>query len=163
MSADFPNYLQSLCDTYQHWWSLYTITDVEGSKTAQRQEMPSLFDFGLMVETVQAKQQERGETPEKIERLPVQEGLRKYAENHVLLVGRPGSGKSTALARLLLEEAQKARSPLNPPLERGEEELESKPPLERREEELQSKPPFSRQGCFIPQGQEVCQYHEREI
>ena len=144
MSADFPNYLQSVCDAYQHWWSIYTITDVEGSKTAQRQEMPSVFDFGLMVETVQAKQQERGETPEKTERLPVLEGIRKYADNHVLLVGRPGSGKSTALARLLLEEAQKVRSPLNPPLERGEEELESKPPLERREEELQSKPPFLR-------------------
>ena len=109
MSRDFANYLQSVCDTYQHWWSLYTITDVEGSKTAQRQEMPLLFDFGLMVEMVQAKQQERGETPEnteqKTERLPMQEGLRKYAENHLLLVGRPGSGKSTALARLLLEEA----------------------------------------------------------
>jgi HEAT repeat protein len=148
MRADFPNYLQSVCDTYQHWWRLYTLTDVEGSKTAQRQEMPLPFDFGLTVETVQAKQQERGETPEnteqKTERLPVLEGISKYAENHVLLVGRPGSGKSTALARLLLEEAQKVRSPLNPPLERGEEELESKPPLERREEELQSKPPFSR-------------------
>ncbi|OKH50532.1 hypothetical protein NIES2130_34130 [Scytonema sp. HK-05] len=118
MSADFPNYLQSVCTAYHDWWELYTITDVEGSKTAQRQEMPSVFDFGLMVETVQAKQQERGETPEKIEqeteRLPVQEGIRKYADNHVLLVGRPGSGKSTALARLLLEEAQKAISPQNP-------------------------------------------------
>ncbi len=135
MSADFPNYLQSVCDTYQHWWRLYTLTDVEGSKTAQRQEMPLPFDFGLTVETVQAKQQERGETPEnteqKTERLPVLEGISKYAENHVLLVGRPGSGKSTALARLLLEEAQKARSPLNPPLERGEEELQSKPPFLR--------------------------------
>ncbi|WP_062287500.1 HEAT repeat domain-containing protein [Nostoc piscinale] len=37
------------------------------------------------------------------------EGLRKYAANHVLLVGKPGSGKSTALERLLWEEAQKAK------------------------------------------------------
>jgi len=42
---------------------------------------------------------------EKVEKLPVLEGIRKYADQHVLLVGRPGSGKSTALARLLLEEA----------------------------------------------------------
>jgi predicted NACHT family NTPase len=46
----------------------------------------------------------------KIERLPALEGLRKYAFDpqvcHVLLIGRPGSGKSTALARLLLEESQ---------------------------------------------------------
>jgi len=38
----------------------------------------------------------------------VLEGIRKYAAEHVLLVGRPGSGKSTALVRLLLDEAQKA-------------------------------------------------------
>ncbi|MEI2580441.1 FtsK/SpoIIIE domain-containing protein [Scytonema sp. PRP1] len=131
MSADFPNYLQSVCDTYQHWWRLYTITDVEGSKTAQRQEKPLPFDFGLMVQTVEAKQQERGETPEKTEqkteRLPVQEGIRKYADNHVLLVGRPGSGKSTALARLLLEEAQE-KIPPQSLTKRGEEELSQNPP-----------------------------------
>jgi HEAT repeat protein/DNA polymerase III delta prime subunit len=108
MSADFQNYLQSVCDTYQHWWTLYTITDVEGSQTAQRRQMSSLFDFGLMVQTVPT-QQERGETEEKTERLPVQEGILKYAAHHVLLVGKPGSGKSTALARLLLEEAQPTR------------------------------------------------------
>jgi predicted NACHT family NTPase len=59
-----------------------------------------------MVETMLPKQ-ERGDTKEETERLPVQSGLRKYAENHVLLVGKPGSGKSTALVRLLLEEAEK--------------------------------------------------------
>jgi HEAT repeat protein len=134
MSADFQKYLQSVCNAYQHWWRLYTITDVEGSKPAHPKSVPSLFDFGLMVQTVQPQQQDKGETTEKTEkteRLPVQEGLRKYSENHVLLVGRPGSGKSTALARLLLEEAQKTRSPLNPPDFRGEEELQSKPPFSR--------------------------------
>ncbi|MBW4593197.1 MAG: HEAT repeat domain-containing protein [Brasilonema angustatum HA4187-MV1] len=105
MSADFQKYLQSVCDAYQCWWSLYTITDVEGSKPVERKSVASPFDFGLMVQTVQPQQQEKGETPEKTERLPVQEGLRKYSVNNVLLVGRPGSGKSTALARLLLEEA----------------------------------------------------------
>ncbi|MBP5975596.1 HEAT repeat domain-containing protein [Brasilonema sp. CT11] len=108
MSADFQKYLQSVCNAYQHWWNLYTITDVEGSKPVQRTSVASPFGFDLMVQTVEQKQQDKGETPdktEKTERLPVEEGLRKYSENHVLLVGRPGSGKSTALARLLLEEA----------------------------------------------------------
>jgi HEAT repeat protein/CHAT domain-containing protein len=103
MNADFQQYLQSVCNTYQCWWQKYTITDVEG----RRQNSP--FE-GLMVATVSPKQDNRGDTQEKTERLPVQEGLRKYAENHVLLVGKPGSGKSTALARLLLEEAEKAKS-----------------------------------------------------
>ncbi|MGH8001380.1 MAG: HEAT repeat domain-containing protein [Brasilonema sp.] len=106
MSGDFQKYLQSVCNAYQHWWRLYTITDVEGSKPAQRQSVSSPFGFDLMVQTVQPQQQDKGETAEKTERLPVQEGLRKYTVNHVLLVGRPGSGKSTALARLLLEEAR---------------------------------------------------------
>ncbi|MGH2414836.1 MAG: FtsK/SpoIIIE domain-containing protein, partial [Microcystaceae cyanobacterium] len=105
MSADFQEYLQSVCQAYQHWSSLYTITDVEGSKQARQKSRTSLFDFDLMVQTVEQKHQNRSETADKTERLPVQEGLRKYAANHVLLVGRPGSGKSTALARLLLEEA----------------------------------------------------------
>ncbi|MBW4625249.1 MAG: HEAT repeat domain-containing protein [Brasilonema octagenarum HA4186-MV1] len=131
MSADFQKYLQSVCDAYQRWWRLYTITDVQGSKPAHLKSVPSPFGFDLMVETVQPQERDKGETSEKTERLPVQEGLRKYSENHVLLVGRPGSGKSTALARLLLEEAQKARSPLNPALKRGEEELQSKPPFSR--------------------------------
>jgi hypothetical protein len=145
MSADFQT-TYNLCVTPTTLVDTVHITDVEGSKTAQRQEMPSPFDFGLMVQTVEAKQQERGETPEKTERLPVLEGIRKYADNHVLLVGRPGSGKSTALARLLLEEAQKVRSPLNPPLERGEEELQSKPLLERGKKSYSQNPPFQG-GC----------------
>jgi predicted NACHT family NTPase len=78
---------------------------------------PAFFDFGLMVQTVEPPkaEQERelrqdGEKKEKIERLPVLEGICKYAADHVLLVGRPGSGKSTALARLLLQEAENALS-----------------------------------------------------
>ncbi len=51
-------------------------------------------------------QEQEGQASEKVEQLPVLEGLRKYQDNHVLLVGRPGSGKSTALQRLLWEEAQ---------------------------------------------------------
>ena len=46
---------------------------------------------------------------EKIERFPVLVGIRRYAPEQVVLVGRPRSGKSTALARLLLQEAQLAQ------------------------------------------------------
>lgn len=50
--------------------------------------------------------------PERQERFAVLEGLRKYTakdreQPHVLLVGKPGSGKSTSLRRLSREEAEK--------------------------------------------------------
>lgn len=101
----FQNYLQSISNKYKYWWNIYTLTDAEGKKRQEKQ-LPSPFDFGLMVQTVQPKQTEEKQSQEKIEHFPVLEGIRKYASNHVLLVGKPGSGKSTALARLLLEEAQ---------------------------------------------------------
>ena len=57
-------------------------------------------------------QRERGwdqkdSSPEKtVEQLPVLDGLRKYAlaeqREHIILSGRPGSGKSTALQQLRL-------------------------------------------------------------
>jgi HEAT repeat protein len=114
----FDGYLRSLVSDYQQWWRLYTLTDATGreSQRVEREQIaPAFFDFGLMVQTVELpkaeqereSEQER-EKKEKIERLPVLDGICKYAADHVLLVGRPGSGKSTALARLLLQEAEKA-------------------------------------------------------
>ena len=99
--VNFNAYLQSICDTYAQWWKCYTITDVVGKQRDEKgQSLKPFFDFGLMVEKVKQEQEE------KTERLTVIEGLRKYAQSHVLLIGRPGSGKSTALLRVLLESAQ---------------------------------------------------------
>lgn len=84
--------------------------DAVGQEQVKRQTEKSAFpfDFGLMVQTAKpGEEKEKGEKPEeKLERLPVLVGMRKYAAEHVLLVGRPGSGKSTALIRMLLEEAE---------------------------------------------------------
>ena len=107
----FKHYLESISENYKHWWNLYTLTDTEGKKQQeeqQEQKLSSPFDFGLMVESVQ-----------QIERLPVLEGIRKYAKNHVLLVCKPGSGKSTALKRLLFEEANHPTPSPSPSTERG--------------------------------------------
>ncbi|NER22615.1 MAG: hypothetical protein F6J96_18335 [Symploca sp. SIO1C2] len=100
-------YLDSICQEYAQWWEFYTLTDVVGKQRDKQKQCPPLLD--LMVQTVEQQQEEREDGKEKIERLAVVEGLRKYAPNHVLLVGRPGSGKSTALVRLLLEEAERGR------------------------------------------------------
>ncbi|MEB3219666.1 MAG: NTPase (NACHT family), partial [Nostocales cyanobacterium 94392] len=104
--VNFNAYLQSIRDTYAQWWNCYTITDVVGKQRHEQKGRSAtlsrspLFDCGLMEEKVKQQQEE------KTERLTVIEGLRKYAVNHVLLIGRPGSGKSTALLRVLLESAE---------------------------------------------------------
>lgn len=46
--------------------------------------------------------------PRKTDRNEVLAALKRYSNAHVLLKGRPGSGKSVALARFLLEEARDA-------------------------------------------------------
>jgi HEAT repeat protein len=107
---DWTSYLESISEKYAQWETFYTLTDVEG-KTRPAKTAPLLRD--LWVQTIEKEpqnRQERPERPEKTERFTVLEGLRKYAANHVLLKGRPGSGKSTALARLLLEESVGAQS-----------------------------------------------------
>ncbi|MFN7554443.1 HEAT repeat domain-containing protein [Microcystis sp.] len=109
---DWTPYLKSISDSekYAQWETFYTLTDVEG-KTRPSKTAPLLRD--LWVQTIEKEpqnRQERPERPEKPERFTVLDGLRKYATNHVLLKGRPGSGKSTALARLLLEESVGAQS-----------------------------------------------------
>ncbi|WP_414586513.1 HEAT repeat domain-containing protein, partial [Scytonema sp. PCC 10023] len=101
--VDWSGYLNSVCQAYAQWWQVYTFTDVLGRKKAEPRSHIPLLDLGLMVQTLEHEQQR--EKQEKIERFSVLEGLRKYAPDHVLLVGRPGSGKSTALARLLLEQS----------------------------------------------------------
>ncbi|MBD2120179.1 HEAT repeat domain-containing protein [Trichocoleus sp. FACHB-262] len=106
-------YLRSLINDrkYQQKWEFYTPTDAIGK--LQELEQASELDIKLIVELLQPKQVEDNHSSEqqkqeKTEQLPVVEGIRKYAAEHVLLMGRPGSGKSTALLRLLVDEARKA-------------------------------------------------------
>lgn len=111
-SIDFQPYLSSICHDYAEWQKFYTLTDIEGKSKASSDQNKRVvpFDFGLMMRSVNNREPEasRQEKAQKPERRPVLDGLRNsLAEaTHILLVGRPGSGKSTALARLLLEEAQ---------------------------------------------------------
>ncbi|WP_039899470.1 NACHT domain-containing protein, partial [Microcystis sp. T1-4] len=109
---DWTPYLKSISDSekYAQWETFYTLTDVE-RKTRPSKTAPLLRD--LWVQTIEKEPQNRQERPERLEkpeRFTVLDGLREYAANHVLLKGRPGSGKSTALARLLLEESVEAQS-----------------------------------------------------
>lgn len=107
--VDCKPYLQSICPTYDHWWEAHTITDVVRKNHDKQVGKSLLFDLQAITVKPEALKPEREQFPEAREEreiLNVLEGLRKYAAEHVLLIGRPGSGKSTALKRLLLEEAQ---------------------------------------------------------
>ncbi|NER97832.1 MAG: tetratricopeptide repeat protein [Symploca sp. SIO1B1] len=107
--VDWNPYLSSICQSYAQWWKIYTLTNVVVRKRDEQKKNSPLLNLGLMVQTIEQQQEHREEREEKTERLAVVEGLRKYAPDHVLLLGRPGSGKSTALVRLLLEEAERGR------------------------------------------------------
>ncbi|MCM1983776.1 HEAT repeat domain-containing protein [Lyngbya confervoides] len=83
----------------------------------QEEQRASELDIGLFAQLMQPnpeeqdpnpEEQEEQRAPETTERLPVLEGVYKYAAEHVLLMGRPGSGKTTALLQLLGQEARKA-------------------------------------------------------
>ena len=109
-SIDFQAYLQFLCE-YREWQEFYTPIHALDRQRIELKKSRRSLDLGLMVQTIQPPQPEgQALEREKIERLNVLEGLRKYAANHVLLKGKPGSGKSTALKRLLWEEAEKAKT-----------------------------------------------------
>jgi HEAT repeat protein len=118
--TDFQPYLQAILanEDYREWQEVYTATIVEDRQRtpAQDNEIPSQRRFSsrlkLRAETVKPDQQEQGdlapELPEWLEQWDVLAGLRNYATEHVVLIGKPGSGKSTSLERLLWEEAEKA-------------------------------------------------------
>ncbi|MEG4597347.1 HEAT repeat domain-containing protein [Microcoleus sp. F6_B3] len=96
--VDFPKYLQSLVESYKKQQHLYTLTDLQVEVRVEkppedRSQPPS--------------PENKPET--KIERLEVLGGLRKYVQQgNVLLVGKPGSGKSTVLQRFRWEFALEA-------------------------------------------------------
>jgi HEAT repeat protein/energy-coupling factor transporter ATP-binding protein EcfA2 len=105
MSLDFQSYLKkSIEDASRKQQSFYVSTDAV--------ERPQLR---LMAQKVPEKQQD-GQPEEKVNPVPVLEGIRDFyaVHKHVVLVGRPGSGKSTTLNQLLIEEA--TRSIENPSL-----------------------------------------------
>jgi DNA polymerase III delta prime subunit len=100
VAADFSDYLKFILTDprYSGTSSFYTATDALLALEAEIVKQEELPNEGA----------ER--TPEQIERLPVLEMLRKYGlgekREHLLLAGKPGSGKSTTLRRLCVELAE---------------------------------------------------------
>jgi hypothetical protein len=120
---DFQPYLKAILanDDYREWQEVYTPTTVEERCRMPEKEtvIASQRRFSsrlkLRAETVKSDKREQGDQPdrspepqERVEQWDVLAGLRNYAAEHVVLIGKPGSGKSTSLERLLWEDAEKA-------------------------------------------------------
>jgi HEAT repeat protein len=100
--VDFPKYLQSLVESYKKQQHLYTLTDLQ---VEVRVEKPP--EDRSQPPSPQNKPETKIER--LIERLEVLAGIRKYLQQgKVLLVGKPGSGKSTVLQRFRWELALEA-------------------------------------------------------
>jgi predicted NACHT family NTPase len=96
--VDFPKYLQSLVNSYEKQPDLYTLTDLQ---VEVRVEIPP--------EDRSQPRWSKNKPETKKERLEVLSGIRKYLrDGNVLLVGKPGSGKSTVLQRFRWELALEA-------------------------------------------------------
>lgn len=109
MSMDWTPYLESIRRDSRYALSRECFTPLDVLDRQQETSSRAPFLLDLRVRTVLETTPEAKERPEqKVERWDVLDGLRRHAAGHVLLVGRPGSGKSTALQRLLLEEAERA-------------------------------------------------------
>ncbi len=106
--SEFERYLKSICSCsdYKQWWAHGVLTDTE-------REQVEPFDFDLHVKEVKP-QQDRGTSSESPSApappLPVIQALHQYVAGtkHVLLVGRPGAGKTKTLIRYLLKLAKQA-------------------------------------------------------
>jgi len=103
----FDDYLESVVANCHESLRLYTLMD------DCEQSQPDFFELKMQVVQPQPENKKRSEqevdkdqNPEPP--IPVLE-IYKYAQDHVLLMGKAGSGKSTALQQLLLNKAQEAQ------------------------------------------------------
>lgn len=96
---DCQSYLQEICRRYEQWWTENALTDAIAARQAT-------FSFEQMVQTEEKDSEGK---PKKIP-LPIFKAIESYIKSeHVLLVGSPGVGKSTALCRCLVQLAEGER------------------------------------------------------
>ncbi len=101
------DYLESVVANCHESLRLYTLMDDCG------QSQPDFFELKMQVvqpqpENKKGSKQEADKDQNAEPPIPVLE-IYKYAQDHVLLMGKAGSGKSTALQQLLLINDQESQ------------------------------------------------------
>ena len=102
--AHLSQYLSKILQSHQDKINrkfYYINTEVEGNSCSANDGIQH-FPLNFQIEREQNEQKKI-----KIEKLDAIEGIRKYAEQHIILEGNPGMGKSTTLSLLAYEEADK--------------------------------------------------------
>jgi predicted ATP-dependent serine protease len=100
------SYLTKICQHYERWWTVDPLTEIIAVRQAT-------FSFSQTVQTeedaVQAEEDRKKNPPDLFQ------GIQSYIESeHILLVGSPGVGKSTALLRCLVNFAKAELEKLKP-------------------------------------------------
>ncbi|XHX79477.1 MAG: NACHT domain-containing protein [Stenomitos frigidus ULC029] len=102
--GEIQSYLQKICHHYEQWWTVDALTETIAVQQAT-------FSFEQMVRT----EEKNSQGNLKKVSLPIFTGIQNYIESeHILLVGSPGVGKSTALLRCLVQLAEIEQVNLEP-------------------------------------------------
>ena len=108
---NLERYSQSIRHTYGSLEHQYVLQDAERSLPFRKEKDPLFADrliAAFQKKTAEGKNNSIGEQfKRRIETYKVLDGLRQFAKEWVLLIGKPGSGKTTALQKLLLDETQR--------------------------------------------------------
>jgi predicted NACHT family NTPase len=112
MSLEEREYLESVKQEFQVWWKPKAFMNEINDST--------WLEFGLNVETevnVEIKEEGKTDNAEKTNDkkqkkekviLPILDAIRKFSNERILIFGKPGSGKSTILAQVLLRKVEEA-------------------------------------------------------
>jgi HEAT repeat protein len=99
------SYLQEICRRYEQWWTENALTEAIAARQAT-------FSFEQMVQTEEKDSEGK---QKKTPPLPIFTAIENYIKSeHILLVGSPGVGKSTALLRCLVQLAEREREKPEP-------------------------------------------------
>jgi|GEM_PF-1232850 len=126
MSLEEREYLESIEKEFQKWWESYDFindsnwiefglnVEISEPKTNNKIDIYTCAIFAFLIQSGLYRfvslllQRLTCDGHTKQNELPILEALRQFSNERVLIVGKPGAGKSTILAQVLLRKAEEA-------------------------------------------------------